>query len=264
MTAGVDGKASYEVLLEGRREVLGLERSGNRVRVRLAGRYFEVDVAQLSESSFSLILEGRSYDVTVNPHPDGFQVFVDGVGFQVGLHDPRRRSSFSSGRTEAAGPMAVSTPMPGKVVKVLISEGDSVQEGQGLLVVEAMKMQNELSSRKQAGSNASTCRRARRSTRGKRWWSSSEKSLGLIQPCLARHDFFHSVHVGPEHWRYGHTAVRLLVILEDGDPGPTYGQTGPVERVDEFRFVPPGLFGNGCWPGRDWKSSKLLQEEISR
>ncbi len=153
MSAVVHSQASYEVLREGRREVLSLERSGDWVRVQLAGKSFEVDVAQLSESSFSLILEGCSYDVTVNPHPEGFQVFVDGVGFQVDLQDPRQRSPFSSGRSETTGSMAVSTPMPGKVIKVLVSEGESVRRGQGLVVVEAMKMQNELLSPKEGQVN---------------------------------------------------------------------------------------------------------------
>ncbi len=148
MSAVVQGKASYEMLLEGRRRLLNLERSGDLVWVQLAGKSFEVNVAQLSERSFSLILEGRSYDVTVNPNADGYEVWVDGVSFQVDLHDPRQRSSYSSGRAEAAGPVAVAAPMPGKVVKVLVSRGESVQKGQGLVVVEAMKMQNELLSPK--------------------------------------------------------------------------------------------------------------------
>ena len=141
-------KATYELVLEGRRQTLSLKRSGDRARVELAGKSFEVDVSQLSEGSFSLILEGRSHDVSVSPHPGGFQVFVDGEGFQVGLHDPRRGDPLASGRAEAAGPMAVSAPMPGKVVRILIAQGEAVRKGQGLVVVEAMKMQNELPSPK--------------------------------------------------------------------------------------------------------------------
>ena len=141
-------KATYELVLEGRRQTLSLERSGDRAWAELAGKSFDVDVSQLSEGAFSLILEGRSHDVSVSPHPGGFQVFVDGEAFQVGLHDPRRGGPPASGKAEAAGPMALSAPMPGKVVRILIAQGEAVRKGQGLVVVEAMKMQNELPSPK--------------------------------------------------------------------------------------------------------------------
>ena len=61
---------------------------------------------------------------------------------------PRRGGPLASGRAEAAGPMALSAPMPGKVVRILIAQGEAVRKGQGLVVVEAMKMQNELPSPK--------------------------------------------------------------------------------------------------------------------
>lgn len=139
-------EATFELVLEGRRQQLRLKRLGDRARVELAGKFLEVDVSQLSEGSFSLILEGRSHDVSVTPHAAGYQVVVDGESFQMGLVDPRREGPTASGGTRAAGPMAVSAPMPGKVVTILAAEGEEVRQGQGLVVVEAMKMQNELSS----------------------------------------------------------------------------------------------------------------------
>lgn len=140
--------ATYELVLEGRRRKLRLQRSGNRARVELGEKTLEVDVSQLSEEAFSLILEGRSHDVSVSPNAGGFQVVVDGESFQVGLVDPRRDGASTSGGMETAGPMAVSAPMPGKVVRILKAEGEEVRKGQGLIVVEAMKMQNELPSPK--------------------------------------------------------------------------------------------------------------------
>lgn len=139
---------TYELVLEGRRRTLRLERSEGRARVELGGKSLEVDVLQLSEDAFSLIVEGRSHDVGVSPNAGGFQVVVDGDSFQVSLVDPRRDGPSTSGRTQAAGPMAVSAPMPGKVVRILAAEGEEVSQGQGLVVVEAMKMQNELGSPK--------------------------------------------------------------------------------------------------------------------
>ena len=141
-------ESTYELVLEERRQKLRLKRSGGRAWVEFGGKSLEVDVSQLSEDAFSLIVEGRSHDVSVSPKADGFQVVVDGESFQVGLVDPRRDRPSTSGGAEAAGPMAVSTPMPGKVVRILAAEGEEVSQGQGLVVVEAMKMQNELTSPK--------------------------------------------------------------------------------------------------------------------
>jgi len=139
-------EVTYELVLEGRRRKLRLKRSEGRAWVQLGEEPLEVDVAQWSQEAFSLILEGRSHDVSVSPNAGGFQVFVDGESFQVGLVDPRRDGPSSSGGTAASGPMAVSAPMPGKVVRILAAEGEEVRQGQGLVVVEAMKMQNELTS----------------------------------------------------------------------------------------------------------------------
>ena len=68
---------------------------------------------------------------------------IDGYRFEIDVHDPRRWTRKSSGRGDA-GIQRIIAPMPGKVVRVLISPGDPVEAGQGLVVVEAMKMQNEL------------------------------------------------------------------------------------------------------------------------
>jgi len=140
----VQFKAFYEMIVAGQQIPVGLELFGERVKVKLAGKAMEVNVARIAEKVFSLILDGCSYNVVVNPQPEGFQVFVNGKVFQVSLNDPSKERPFSSRRMDEVGSMKVSVPMPGKVVKVLVSEGDSVQKGQGLVVVEAMKMQNEV------------------------------------------------------------------------------------------------------------------------
>ena len=64
--------------------------------------------------------------------------------FEVVLRDPKRLRKGSGSAEDSAGPMSVSAPMPGKVVKLLVQVGTAVEEGQGVAVVEAMKMQNEL------------------------------------------------------------------------------------------------------------------------
>jgi biotin carboxyl carrier protein len=92
---------------------------------------------------YSVLLDGRSYDASVEETAGGLVVAIDGFRFEIAVRDPRRWSR-QAGARGSGGVETVAAPMPGKVVRVLVSPGDTVEAGQGLLVVEAMKMQNEL------------------------------------------------------------------------------------------------------------------------
>jgi biotin carboxyl carrier protein len=91
---------------------------------------------------YSILIDGVSYDARVERTPEGMIVAVGGERFDISVHDPRRWSPKSAGGTQ--GVATLTSPMPGKVVRVLVAAGDAVEAGQGILVVEAMKMQNEL------------------------------------------------------------------------------------------------------------------------
>ena len=92
---------------------------------------------------YSVLLDGRSYEARVEEIAGVLVVFVAGHRFEIEVRDPRRyrRRGAAGG---GAGVQTINAPMPGKVVRVLVSVGDEVETGQGLLVVEAMKMQNEI------------------------------------------------------------------------------------------------------------------------
>ena len=92
---------------------------------------------------YSVLMDGRSYDARVEDAADGLVVVIDGYRFEVEVRDPRRLSRRTGGRG-GEGVQTIAAPMPGKVVRVLVRAGDAVEAGQGLLVVEAMKMQNEM------------------------------------------------------------------------------------------------------------------------
>ena len=92
---------------------------------------------------YSILMDGRSYDARVEEAPGGLVVVIDGYRFQIEVRDPRRRARGSGGR-EGEGLQTLAAPMPGKVVRILSAPGDAVEAGQGILVVEAMKMQNEM------------------------------------------------------------------------------------------------------------------------
>ena len=92
---------------------------------------------------YSVLLDGRSYEARVEQAGDCTTVFIDGHRFEVEIRDPRRWSRLT-GRRGVEGRLNVTAPMPGKIVRLLVTEGETVEAGQGLLVVEAMKMQNEM------------------------------------------------------------------------------------------------------------------------
>ena len=117
--------------------------SGRR-RVFIGTRQAECDGMKLPDGHYSIIIDGRVYDLAVEA--DGDSTFVAGregkYKFQV--RDPRRLLSLKSPEEGASGLQRLRADMPGKVIRVLVREGDAVADGQALLVIEAMKMQNEI------------------------------------------------------------------------------------------------------------------------
>jgi biotin carboxyl carrier protein len=129
---------------EGKTLPLEITREGEEWRFRLQGSgERSARVCEAEPSVYSVLLDGRSYDARVEEGPEGLVVVIAGHRFEIGVRDPRRLSR-KHGGAGGEGRQNVIAPMPGKIVRVLVSPGDEVTAGQGLLVVEAMKMQNEL------------------------------------------------------------------------------------------------------------------------
>jgi biotin carboxyl carrier protein len=107
----------------------------------------EVDLAAVSgEPLYSLIVNGESFEGYVYPDETGWQVLLFGQFYQVHVEDERekRLKSAIQGTARAGGEFNLKAPMPGLVVSVQVSEGDVVEKGQILVILESMKMQNEL------------------------------------------------------------------------------------------------------------------------
>ena len=150
----------------GRTRTVDVSRSGDRFLVSIDGRRHEVDVKEI-DGILSLLIGGggrafsgpprRSYEVSIAPAADGarapsaaegMMVHVDGVPVAVSIIPSRAAwGGPGKGVASADGPQRVTSPMPGKIVKVLVKPGDKVDARQGLVVVEAMKMENELRAR---------------------------------------------------------------------------------------------------------------------
>ncbi|MDE0109733.1 MAG: biotin/lipoyl-binding protein [Bryobacterales bacterium] len=110
------------------------------------GRRSETNIRCIGRDSYSVIVDGSQHTVVVNRSAQGsYEAHVAGTALAVEIRDPRRLSGDMAGLA-AGGSQAVRTPMPGKVLSVRVQVGDEVRSDQGLLVVEAMKMQNELRS----------------------------------------------------------------------------------------------------------------------
>ncbi len=143
----------YEVQLasssEGKKRVIELEREAVGWRVTLDGQPVAVDAVEIAPDILSILLEGQSFEISVTPSPDGkLKLQTGSQEFTAEVINPRAWSGRRHGSVEAEGRQQVVAPMPGKVVRLLVKAGDHVEAGQGLLVVEAMKMQNEIRSPK--------------------------------------------------------------------------------------------------------------------
>ena len=112
------------------------------------GRRVEADAVKLSPGVYSILLDGRSLEVRVETVADGLLLQTAGREYRVEIVDPRSWRRSHGGKIDLAGRQQISAPMAGKVVRVLVAPGQPVEAGQGLLVVEAMKMQNEIRSPK--------------------------------------------------------------------------------------------------------------------
>ena len=117
-------------------------------RIRLDGRELVIDAAQVGAHTLSLLVNGQSFEVRREGTQDGQRIFLRGKAYNVSIEDPRALRSRKRAGLDDAGPQKLVSSMPGKVVRVLAHEGDEVAAGQGLVVVEAMKMQNEVRSPK--------------------------------------------------------------------------------------------------------------------
>ncbi|HUK30407.1 MAG TPA: biotin/lipoyl-containing protein [Candidatus Acidoferrum sp.] len=123
-------------------------REGNGLTIAQDGRTFEADVIEVAANTYSVLISGYAYEVRVEPAPGGLRIHAGANEFRAEIEDPRAWRGQHGGTLEAEGRQQVIAPMPGKVVRVLVAAGQKVESGQGLMVVEAMKMQNEIRSPK--------------------------------------------------------------------------------------------------------------------
>jgi biotin carboxyl carrier protein len=130
---------------------ISIQRRESVVIAEVDGRRYELELRDLGDNEYLLIDGNTVYNCRVEKshnRPHEIEVSLRGVSYAIKLTDPKRLRSAQSGAQHDKGAARIVAPMPGKVVRVIVEAGAQVEAGAGILVVEAMKMQNEMKSPK--------------------------------------------------------------------------------------------------------------------
>ncbi|HXZ33788.1 MAG TPA: biotin/lipoyl-containing protein [Terriglobales bacterium] len=138
----------YDITIDGRSYRLELERRDARWQCRLDGEEIQVDAVLAGREVLSILIAGKAYEIKREQTATDTHLWVGSSRYAVDLRDSRSLWSRRAGMAAERGPRRLLASMPGKVVRVLLQENAAVEVGQGILVVEAMKMQNEIKSPK--------------------------------------------------------------------------------------------------------------------
>ncbi len=130
--------------LDGREFSLNLTQTKtNDIRVSLGNKTYGVSVEFIGKEEILLNIDGKIHNVMVEANTTSYTVYVNGQCFQIEKKSALQILGPKAGKQRMAN---VQTSMPGRIVKVLMNEGDEVEEGQAVMILEAMKMQNEIKS----------------------------------------------------------------------------------------------------------------------
>ena len=136
-----------DVRIDGKDHRVEAERRDGRWEFRIDGKSVDADVAEIAPGVYSILLAGKSLVARIEPRNDRTLITVRGQEVLAEVSDPRRPRR-GRGLMDLEGHQQVFAPMPGKAVRVLVRAGQEVAAGQAILVLEAMKMQNEVRSPK--------------------------------------------------------------------------------------------------------------------
>jgi biotin carboxyl carrier protein len=138
--------------IEGEQQEIQIKRDESKVFAQIDGRKYELEVSEPEQNIYLFKNDGKIYEVFVSPNENSTEPLKVKVGtddFDIEIIDPKRLRGNSKGAVSADGIVEIKTAMPGKVVRILLEENTEVKEGDGVIIVEAMKMQNEMKSPKE-------------------------------------------------------------------------------------------------------------------
>lgn len=126
---------------------INIKQEGDRLFAEINERKYELEAHQINEGVYLFKHEGNVYECRVDKtekQRDRFHVHLRNQSFTINLYDPKRLRGTQGSSEHADGLVEICAPMPGKAVRVLVEEGTKLKKGDGVIVVEAMKMQNEM------------------------------------------------------------------------------------------------------------------------
>jgi biotin carboxyl carrier protein len=137
----------YFVAVEGRTFELDFQEEDERLHVAVGDQQLVLDLRQISlPSLYSLLINNQSYEVLVESEGDEYDVLIGPAMFHLKVQDEwsRRLANIQRRNDVATGELAIKAPMPGAVVRVEVTPGEEVKRGHGLVVLAAMKMENQI------------------------------------------------------------------------------------------------------------------------
>ena len=134
----------FVALVQGKPVPVELERTDDRYTCNIDGRNYVVDAITLGPLAYSILLDGKSYEVALEKHDTHFTAHFTDHTMEFDVCEARKFKAAALAKKQASsGAVKIESPMPGKIVKVTAVENATVQEGDPLVIMEAMKMQNE-------------------------------------------------------------------------------------------------------------------------
>ena len=128
-----------------------IKRDGDKVFARVDEREYELEASEVEPNVFLLKNDNKIYEIFVAPRNEKsapYKVQIKNQEFEINLFDPKRLRGAKAADGQADGIVEIKTAMPGKLVRILAEQGAEIRQGEAVLVVEAMKMQNEMKSPK--------------------------------------------------------------------------------------------------------------------
>ena len=140
---------TYDVIVDGKTHRLELNKGEKTWICKVDGHRLEVDAALTARDVLSVLVGGDAFEIKRERSLQGeLHLVIGSARYAIDVQDPRSLRTRRAAAGGEAGPQKITAPMPGKIVRVMVAVGDEVKAGQGVIVMEAMKMQNEMKSPK--------------------------------------------------------------------------------------------------------------------
>jgi biotin carboxyl carrier protein len=140
---------TYDVIVDGKTHRLELTKGETTWHCKVDGHSLDVDAALTARDVLSVLVGGDAFEIKQERSLAGeLHLVIGSARYAIDVQDPRSLRTRRAAAGAEAGPQKIVAPMPGKIVRVIVTAGDEVKAGHGVMVMEAMKMQNEMKSPK--------------------------------------------------------------------------------------------------------------------